>query len=131
MFENIKPIKCFYKAEKAAIFAIKSCVFMQYQPTGTDIGLKFANEARKLCPDEMEWTFIWLKAKGKYRRFYHKYKLPDDDELEMSRQMIKTKIEPRFLVLAARLHKEAASIYRNNFKRYDANYYYKIAADIM
>jgi len=89
--KNIKQINSFNRAEKAAICAVKARVFMEYPPKGNDLALKYADQARTLHSTEPEWIIIWLKAKGRVRRYYEQYKMPDDDEIDAAEILCSTK----------------------------------------
>ncbi|XP_050432046.1 uncharacterized protein LOC126840397 isoform X2 [Adelges cooleyi] len=82
ILKSIKPLSNMNRSEKAALCAIKSKVFVEYPPIGNEISLELAEQARNLNPIEVEWVNIWLKAKGRVRRFYAQFAMPDKNELE-------------------------------------------------
>lgn len=127
----IKPVKSFNRAEKAAICAIKARVFMEYPPKGNDIGLKFADHARNLNSIEPEWIVIWLKAKGRVRRFYAQFKMPDEHELEAAEMIYTAKTKPRLLIQASKLYMEVAFVHKINYDFVKSEKFYKFSSDLI
>lgn len=101
---------------------------MEYPPKGNDIALKLAEEARILDSSEVEWTNIWLKAKGRVRRFYDEFKIPDSDEIYAA-DILCTKTDPRLLLEAAELYINVAIIYKQDEEK--SKKYFKISSDII
>lgn len=119
------------RAEKAAICAIKALVFMEYPPKGNDIALKFAEQARNLHSTEPEWIIIWLKAKGRVRRFYSSYKMPDDGEIDAAEILCTAKTKPRLLIRASKLYMEVAFIHKLNKNHQESKKFYKLSSDLV
>lgn len=130
LLKNIKQINSFNRAEKAAICAVKARIFMEYPPKGNDIALKFADRACTLHSTESEWIIIWLKAKGRVRRYYEQYKLPDDDELDAAEMLCSTKTKARLLIQASKVYMEAAFVNKLKNNKDESNKYYKLSSDI-
>lgn len=103
---------------------------MEYPPIGNDIALKFANEARNLHSTEPEWIIIWLKAKGRVRRFYSQFKMPENDEVNAAEILCTTKTRPRFLVQASKLYMEVAFCHKLSNNREKSMEYYKLSSDL-
>lgn len=120
------------REERAAIYAIKSSVFMEYPPIGNDIALIFAEQARKLDPDQLNWTIIWLIAKGRTRRFRDNFQLPDKSEMDAADLLLQAKNQkPEYLAQASVVYNSIASYYRR-YKNYEeSNKYYVITSDIL
>lgn len=127
---GVKPVNTLNRAEKAAICAVKARVFMEYPPKGNDIALKFADEARNYHTTEPEWIIIWLKAKGRVRRYYFQYKMPDIEEFNAAEILSTTKTKPRFLIQASKLFMEAGFIHKQNKNRNESNKFYKISSEL-
>ncbi|VVC43924.1 Hypothetical protein CINCED_3A023412 [Cinara cedri] len=133
--ENIKPAIEFNQEEKSAVCAIKAYVFMKNPPKGNFIGLKFANEARKLNPTEPEWICIWLLVKGRVRRYnVIKFsKQPDTCEIDAVEQLLSIENpKPRYLYPVFDVYNEVASYYfRRNPNCSIADKYYKLSIKII
>lgn len=128
--KKVKLLKNLNRAEKAAICAIKARIFMEYSPKGNDIALRFANEACNLHSTESEWIVIWLKAKGRVRRYYTQYKMPEKDELDSAEMLCTTKTKPQLLIAATKVFIEMAFIYKLNRNQEKSNEYYKFSSDL-
>ncbi|XP_025197118.1 uncharacterized protein LOC112595929 [Melanaphis sacchari] len=128
--KNVKQITSFNRAEKAAVCAVKARIFMEYPPKGNDIALKFADQARTLHSTEPEWIVIWLKAKGRVRRYYEQYKMPENDEINAAEMLCSTKTKARLLIQASKLYMEVAFINKLKNNKEESNKYYKISSDI-
>ncbi|KAL4141617.1 hypothetical protein QTP88_004228 [Uroleucon formosanum] len=129
LLNDIKQIKDFNRTEKAAICAVKAIVFMEYPQKGNDIALEFSSQACNLHPAEHEWIIIWLKAKGRVRRYYHPFEMPGIDEMDAVKMLCSTKLKPDILIEASRLYKEAAFVYRVNKNYSEANKLYNFSID--
>lgn len=103
---------------------------MEYPQEGNDIALKFINQARYLDSIEPEWIVIWLKAKGRVRRYYEKYKMPDDDEIDAVQMLCTTQSKPHILVQAIHVYEEVGFIKKITYKPDESNHFYKLASDI-
>lgn len=119
------------QTEKAAICAIKALVFMEYPPKGNDIALKFAEQARNLHSTEPEWIIIWLKAKGRVRRYYNRYKMPDDGEIYAAKILSTTETKPQLLIRASKLYMEVAFIHKINRNHQESKKFYKLSSDLV
>ncbi|XP_025425242.1 uncharacterized protein LOC112694091 [Sipha flava] len=128
ILKNVKPVNGLNQTEKAAICGLKALIFMEYPPKGNDIGLKLAEEARILDSSEIEWIKIWLKAKGRVRRFYDMLKIPDEDEIHAA-DILCTKTNPRDLIEASDLYINVASSYKQDKEK--ARKYFKISSDVI
>jgi len=128
--KNIKQINNFNRAEKAAICSVKARIFMEYPPKGNDFALKFADRARTLDSTEPEWIIIWLKAKGRVRRYYEKFKMPGDDEIDAANMLCSTKTKARLLIQASNLYMEAAFVNKLKSNQCESNKLYKLSCDI-
>jgi len=109
--KDIKQIKEFNEAEKAAICAVKAKIFMQYPLKGNYIALKFAEQART-SSTEPEWINIWLKAKGRVRRYSEPFKVPEDDEINAAKMICLTTTNSKHLIKVYQLYKEVGSVNR-------------------
>lgn len=131
---NIKPKSEFNKLEKAAIYGIKSLVFLEYSPEGNSHGLRFAEHARKLNCVEIEWLNIWLKAKRRKRRSDKKLSFPSKEELEAAKELCTANTNLECLTSAASLYADAAfalSLIRSRFNLNESKIYNKLAADLI
>lgn len=116
------------------ICAMKSKVFMEYPCGDNKIALEFAETARNLNDTEIYWTCIWLKAKGRKRRFDKKFILPFRDELEAAKKLSTYEKNPEFLLYASNVYKEAASalkIRASSPNAKESNSYYKLSVDLI
>jgi len=128
--KDVKPVKSLNQVEKAAICAIKSRVFMEYPPKGNDIGLAFADQARNLQSTEPEWIIIWLKAKGRVRRYHDKYQMPDKHEIEAAKMLCATKTaKSRSLIQASKLYLEVAFNHKRNNNPLSRQFY-QLSSDL-
>lgn len=127
---NLKQINNFNRAEKAAVCAVKARIFMEYPPKGNDIALKFADQARTFHSTEAEWIVIWLKAKGRVRRYYEQYTIPYDDEMDAAEILCSTKTKARLLIQASKVYMEAAFANKLKNNKEESNKYYKLSSDI-
>lgn len=128
--KDVKPICSLNRAEKAAICGVKARVFMEYPPKGNDIALKFADEARNLHSIEPEWLIIWLKAKGRVRRYYNQFQMPDEIEINVAEMLCTSKTKPRLLIQASKLYLEVAYIHKLNYNQEESYKYYKLSTDL-
>lgn len=105
---------------------------MEYPPKGNEIALKFSEEARRLHSTKPEWIIIWLKAKGRVRRYYNPInKMPDKEEVDAAEMLSTSKTKPWHLVQASTIFMEMAFIYKfkNNYK--ESNKLYKLSSDLI
>ncbi|XP_060878757.1 uncharacterized protein LOC132951078 isoform X2 [Metopolophium dirhodum] len=109
LLKDIKQIKEFNEAEKAAICAVKAKIFMEYPLKGNYIALKFAEQACTSSTDP-EWINIWLKAKGRVRRYSEPFKIPGDDEINAAKMLCSTTTNPKHLIKVYQLYKEIGSV---------------------
>lgn len=100
----------FDKIEKAAVYAIKSKVFLEYSPEGNDIALNLAESARNFDDKEMYWVHIWLKAKRRNRRFYKILSYPLRDELKAANKLSECFPNLELLLTAASVYAEAGNV---------------------
>jgi len=128
--KNLKKINNFNRAEKAAVCAVKARIFMEYPPKGNDIALKFADQARTFHSTEPEWIVIWLKAKGRVRRYYEQYTIPDNNEIDAAEILCSTKTKARLLIQASKVYMEAAFANKLKNNKEESNKYYKLSSDI-
>lgn len=103
---------------------------MEYPPKGNDIALKFADRARTLHSTEPEWIIIWLKAKGRVRRYYAQYAMPEDDEIDAAETLCSTKTKARLLIQASKLYMETAFINKLKNNQDESKKFYKLSYDI-
>lgn len=95
------------------------------------MALELAESARNFNDTEMYWLSIWLKAKGRKRRYDRKYTLPFRDELEAANKLSTYENNPHFLLCASNVFKEAGFILKiasNNLN--ESNKYYKLSIDL-
>ncbi|XP_001946582.1 uncharacterized protein LOC100165115 [Acyrthosiphon pisum] len=130
LLNDIKQINNFNRAEKAAICAVKGRVFMEYAPKGNDIALEFASRARNLYSAEHEWIIIWLKAKGRVRRYYQPYTMAGNDEMDAAKTLCSTTLKSHILIEVSQLYKETGFVYKMKNNYSESNKYYKLASDI-
>lgn len=134
ILKSIKPLSNFNKTEKAMICAMKSKIFMEYPSEDNKIALELAESARNFNDTEIYWTSIWLKAKGRKRRFDKKFILPFRDELEAAKKLSTYENHPEFLLGASNVFKEAGFALKirascDNIK--ESNTYYKLSIDLI
>lgn len=103
---------------------------MEYPPKGNDKALKFADQARTFHSTEPEWIVIWLKAKGRVRRYYEQYTIPDSDEMNAAEILCSTKTKARLLIQASKVYMEAAFANKLKNNKEESNKYYKLSSDI-
>lgn len=105
---------------------------MEYPPKGITITLELAECAQNLNDSEMYWKSIWLKARGRKRRFDNRYALPFRDEFDAAQKLCKYNNNPELLLSAANIFREAGFILKisgtQNYNESIKNY--KIAADL-
>ncbi|CAI6343167.1 unnamed protein product [Macrosiphum euphorbiae] len=130
LLNDIKQINNFNCAEKAAICAVKARIFMEYPPKGNDIALEFASRACNLYSAEHEWIIVWLKAKGRVRRYYQPFDMADNDEMDAAKTLCSTKLKSHILIEVSQLYKEAGFVnkIKNNYN--ESNKYYTLASNI-
>lgn len=104
---------------------------MEYPPKGNDIALKFADQARTLHSTEPEWIIIWLKAKGRVRRYYEQFKMPEDDEMNAAEMLCSTKTEARLLIQSSKLYMEAAFVNKLKNNQDESKRFFKLSSDII
>ncbi|VVC43505.1 Hypothetical protein CINCED_3A010833 [Cinara cedri] len=117
ILKDIKPCLSFNSVEKAAVYAIKSKVFLEYPYKGNKIALRLAEFARDFNSTENHWIIIWLIAKGRQRRFDRDRTLPFRDELEAAKKLCSFEDNPEFLLSASNVFLEAGLDY-NMAKQY-------------
>lgn len=127
--KGVKPVITFNTTEKAAICAIKARVFLEYPPKGNDIALQFAKIARDYHSTEVEWIIIWLKAKGRVRRYYYQHQMPDSQEFEAA-NILSQDHKPGSLIQASKLFMEAAYTFKLDKNQEKSDEYYKISSDL-
>jgi len=103
---------------------------MEYPPKGNDIALNFADQARTLHSTEPEWIIIWLKAKGRVRRYYQQYKMPEDDEIDAAEMLCSTKTKARLLIQASKVYMEAAFVNKLKNNKVESKQFYQLSSDI-
>lgn len=103
---------------------------MEYPQEGNDMALKFVNQARYLDSIEPEWIVIWLKAKGRVRRYYEKYRPPDDDEIDAVKMLCRTQSKPHILVQVIKVYEETGFIKKITHNYNESIHFYKLASDI-
>ncbi|KAE9528198.1 hypothetical protein AGLY_012620 [Aphis glycines] len=130
LLNDVKHVKYFNQYDKAAICAVKAKIFMEYPPEGNDMALKFVNQARYLDSIEPEWIVIWLKAKGRVRRYYKKYTTPDDDEIDAANMLCTTQSKLHILVPTIKVFEEAGFIKKITHNQNESIHFYKLASDI-
>lgn len=106
---------------------------MEYPPEGNIIALELAESARNFNDTELYWITIWLKAKGRKRRFLNKFTLPSREELESAKKLSSCENNPEFLICAAQVFSETGFVLKRsgsptNFR--ESNKYYKLSADL-
>ncbi|XP_060836483.1 uncharacterized protein LOC132919152 [Rhopalosiphum padi] len=129
LLKNVKEVNSFNCVEKAALCAVKAKIFMEYPPKGNDIALTFADQARTLHSTEPEWILVWLKAKGLVRRYYERFTMPDNDEINAANIWSKN-TNARLLIQASNIYMEIAFINKLKYNREESNKYYKLSYDI-
>lgn len=128
--KDVKPANSLNKYEKSAICAIKCRVFMEYPPIGNDIGLTFAEQARNLHSTEPDWILIWLKAKGRVRRYKDTQQMPDEHEIDAANILSEIKGNPRTIIQAAILYKEVAMNHKINQNPELSKQFYQLSSDL-
>jgi len=103
---------------------------MEYPPKGNDTALKFADQAHAFHSTEPEWLVIWLKAKGRVRRYYEQYSIPDDDEMKAADILYSSKTNARLLIQASKVYMEAAFAYKLKYNKTKSIKYYTLSSDI-
>lgn len=106
---------------------------MEYPPEGNIIALELAESARNFNDSELYWITIWLKAKGRKRRFHNKFTLPSRDELEAANKLSSCENNPELLLCASQIFCETGFILKRsgtseNYR--ESNKYYKLSADL-
>lgn len=115
------------------IFAIKSIVFMEYPSGDNKIALEFAESAVNLNDTEVYWTSIWLKAKGRKRRFDKKFTLPFRDELEAAKKLSTYEENPQLLLNASNIFQEAGFVIKitSRKNKKESSTYYQLSFDLI
>lgn len=103
---------------------------MEYPHEGNEMALKFVNQARCLDSIEPEWIVIWLKAKGRVRRYHEKFRTPDDDEIDAVKILSTTQSKLHILIQATHVYEEAGYIKKMTHDYNESNRFYKLASDI-
>jgi len=103
---------------------------MEYAPKGNDIALEFASQACNLHSAEHEWIIIWLKAKGRVRRYYQPFEMPGNDEMDAAKMLCSTNLKSHILIEASQLYKEAGFVSKMKSDYNESNKFYKLASDI-
>lgn len=130
--ENVKPMNDFEPAEMATVCAIKAIVFMEYAPVGNDIGLKLADQARALQPDNLKWLAVWLTAKGRVRRYFDTLSKPEECEVEAADVLLRAQNQNvYFLNKAFGIYINLGSYYERNSQLEKSYTSHKIALDIV
>jgi len=127
---DIKPVKNFTKADKAAICAVKAKVFMEYPIKGNNIALEFINQAIANSTESAEWIVIWLKAKGRVRRYAEPFKIPGDDEIYAANKLRTTKYKPEHLAKASELFKEVGNAYKSINNQKESITFFKLSVKV-
>ncbi|CAH1724475.1 unnamed protein product [Aphis gossypii] len=130
LLNDVKHVKHFNRYEEAAICAVKAKIFMVYPQEGNDMALKFINQARYLDSTEPEWIIIWLRAKGRVRRYYEKYRTPDDDEIDAANMLCTTQSKLHILVQAIDVYEEAGFNKKVTNNHKESIRFYKLSSDI-
>lgn len=104
---------------------------MEYSPKGIDIALKFADEARNLDSIELDWVHIWLKAKGRARRFYDNSELPGNDEIKAAEMLCTANTNPQFLIHASKIYLELCRFYQIKSYRTESKKMYQVSLDLI
>ncbi|XP_050540163.1 uncharacterized protein LOC126904874 [Daktulosphaira vitifoliae] len=128
--DAIKQKSAMNKLEQSTLCAIKSIVFVEYPPKGNDISLDFALEAKTLNSEEPEWLNIWLKAKGRVRRFYSLFEMPDKDEF-LAANILSSQKNPRCLIQATNVYMEAAKYQKRQRNRVETKKLYTISSELI
>lgn len=106
---------------------------MEYTPNGNIIALQLANEALNFYSNEPHWIVIWLKAKGRNRRFNNIGKLmPGRDEIEAA-DILSSQINPKpqFLINACKIYYEVAVFNRIIHNEEKSQIYFKLGSDLL
>lgn len=103
---------------------------MEYPHEGNEMALKFVNQARCLDSIEPEWIVIWLKAKGRVRRYHEKFRTPDEDEIDAVKMLSTTQSKLHILIQATQVYEEAGYIKKMTHDYNESNRFYKLASDI-
>jgi len=103
---------------------------MEYPPKGNDIALQFTDQARNIHSTESEWLVIWLKAKGRVRRYYKQFQTPDVHEMNVAKILSTSKTMPKHVIQASKLYLEVAFIHKISFNWKESNKYYKLSSDL-
>ncbi|XP_050432047.1 uncharacterized protein LOC126840398 [Adelges cooleyi] len=130
IFSKIKPLSQMNRAERAAINAVKCKVFMEYPPAGNKIALNFAESARNLNDNEVKWIDMWLKVKGRERRFDNKFTLPFREEFLAAEKLSTTLTDPELLIRASKLYEEAGFALKLSSNCLESDNYYKLASTL-
>uniref|UniRef100_A0A2S2PAG1 Uncharacterized protein n=1 Tax=Schizaphis graminum TaxID=13262 RepID=A0A2S2PAG1_SCHGA len=130
LLKNVKKINSFNCAEKAAICAVKARIFLEYPPKGNCIALKFADQAQTHNSTEPEWILVWLRAKGRVRRYYEQFAMPENDEMDAAKILASAKTNAGLLIKASKVYLEAAFVNKLKNNREESNKYYKLSYDI-
>ncbi|XP_060870952.1 uncharacterized protein LOC132945272 isoform X2 [Metopolophium dirhodum] len=129
LLNDVKPVKNFNDTEKAAIYAVKARIFMEYPPKGNDIALELAERALALhyLP---EWLLIWSKAKKVVRHHNAPYTIPGDEEIDAALYLFKTQTKPKLLIHAYQIFKEASYINKIDKNSRQSKYFFDYSSKI-
>ncbi|KAL5240440.1 hypothetical protein ACI65C_007850 [Semiaphis heraclei] len=130
LLKDVKHVNIFNKAEKAAICAVKAKVFMKYPIKGNFIALQFANQAI-INSTQPQWRVIWLKAKGRVRRYSEPFQTPGDDEIDVANILCSTKTDPKYLMKASYVYKEVGTVNKSNKNYREATKFLNLSYHIM
>lgn len=106
---------------------------MEYPPEGNIISLEFAEAARNYNDSEMLWICIWLKAKGRKRRYDRRFTPPFREELEAANKLSSCRNNPELLLSASSVYREAGFIHKVNYTAEninESNKYYQLSIDL-
>lgn len=104
---------------------------MEYPPKGNDIAIKFVEKACNLDSFEPTWDAVWLKAKGRVRRYSNRFSMPDISELNVAKKLCFYDTSPIILIQVAKVYSEAANVCKFNSMSEDAYEYYSLSNDLL
>lgn len=73
---------------------------------------------------------MWLKAKGRVRRFYHACSMPDTNEFNAAELLCSYKI-PSLLIQVSMFYSETAYYYKYQGKQDESDNYYQLSSDLV
>ncbi|XP_050540156.1 uncharacterized protein LOC126904872 isoform X2 [Daktulosphaira vitifoliae] len=130
ILSKIKPLFKMNKVEVSAFNGIKCKVFLEYSPTGNKIALELAEISRNLNDTEVRWIDMWLKAKGRVRRYEQKFTLPFREELKAAEKLSFYQKNPAALSRASKVYMEAGFVLKIQNKPHDSEKYYNLASNL-